>query len=97
MAPTPGQKTGPDPIEPIIWLLALMVVFFAVLVVLVAKWSPSDGQVFQVISGALATIIGIFANRIMPAKRDPTTSVPPGTTITSHADQTVKTPEEPKA
>lgn len=95
MTPQPSTPP-PEKVEPIIWLLAFMVTFFALLVVAISKWSPSDGQVFQVVSGMATTILGIFANRIMPAlsKKLPPEPPPPGSTMQTHvvADQTVKTP-----
>lgn len=95
VTPQPAQRTK-EHIEPIIWLLAFMVCFFAMLVIGISKWSPSDGQTFQVVSGMATTILGIFANRIMPnmlagKKPDP----PPGSTTIADVHQVTQTPPDP--
>lgn len=77
--PLPQPSPHPEPIEPIIWLLAFLVVLFAFMVIGVSKWSPSDGQTFQVTSGVLTTVLGAFVGRIMPGtnikKAPPTTNI----------------------
>lgn len=56
-------------IDPILKLLAWGIVFFSVLVVVISKWSPTDGQTFQVISGVLLTLVGCFVGRIDPKSK----------------------------
>jgi hypothetical protein len=64
MSPQPVAKG--EPVEPIIkWLFALVGALVITLIV-VSKWSPNDGQTFQVISGVLATFSGVLAGRISP-------------------------------
>lgn len=53
-------------IEPIIFLLAMMIVMFTCLLVVVEKWFNSDGQLFQVVSGMLTGLMGAFLMRIKP-------------------------------
>ena len=78
--PSSGQPH--QPIEPLIWLLTGLVVFLLLMVIAVSKWSPSDGQTFQVVSGTLMTFSGVLAGRISPKseKKDaahPTAPQPP--------------------
>jgi len=56
-------------VDPILRLLAWGIVFFACLVIIVSKWSPNDGQTFQVFSGVLLTFVGCFVGRIDPDRK----------------------------
>lgn len=76
-------------VPPIIRLLTGLLVFLVIVCVLVSKWSPSDGQMFQVLAGVLTTTLGILANQIMPdTKKNP----PPGSITDVH--QITQTPPE---
>ena len=56
-------------IDPVLKLLAWGILVFAGLVVAVSKWSPNDGQTFQVFSGVLLTLVGCFVGRIDPERK----------------------------
>jgi hypothetical protein len=58
-------------IEPITLLMFAAVVFFTLLLIAVSKWSPEDGQTFQVISGLLTGFGGAFLGRVKPAAQHP--------------------------
>lgn len=64
---------NPNRLEPVLVLLAVMILFFTGLLVAMAKFFPTDGQTFQVISGLLTGFGGAFLARIKPAgnKDDP--------------------------
>lgn len=84
--PQPGQ------IEPIIKWLFVLVLILVFTVIGISKWSPNDGQTFQVISGVLTTFAGVLAGRINPVaakKPDP----PPGSI--THTEQVTQTPPDP--
>ncbi len=53
-------------IEPVLRLLAVMVVFFTLLLFVAEKLFPNDGQIFQVISGLLAGYGGALLMRVKP-------------------------------
>lgn len=54
-------------LEPILYLLAGMVIFFTVLLFVSAKFLTNDGQTFQVISGLLTGFAGALLARVKPA------------------------------
>lgn len=57
-------------VEPLDRLLFGAIIFLVLVLVVVAKWSPNDGQTFQVISGLLTTFSGAFVGRMVPSKKD---------------------------
>lgn len=57
-------------IEPIIWLLSIMVIFYSVLLIAVAKLMASDGQTFQIIAGLTTAFGGALLGRINPRKNN---------------------------
>jgi len=79
-------------VEPIDRLLVAGIVFFTLLLIVVSKWSPNDGQTFQVISGLLTGFGGAFFARLKPPEKQ----VPPGTTVLADTTTVVHTPEEIK-
>jgi hypothetical protein len=83
-------------IPPIIKLLTGLLVFLVITCILVSKWSPNDGQMFQLLAGVLTTTLGILANQIMP---DPKKSPPPGSVTDIHqiTQTPPETPKEPRA
>jgi hypothetical protein len=58
-----------EPVTPLDKLLLGCVVFFAMVLVAISKWSPNDGQTFQVISGLVTGFAGAFLMRIKPAEK----------------------------
>jgi len=64
MAPSSHSAT----VEPIDRLLYGGIMFLVLVLVGVSKWSPNDGQTFQVISGLLTTFSGAFVGRMVPKK-----------------------------
>ena len=65
-------------IDPVLLLLFLGMLVFTGLLLLISKWSPNDGQTFQVISGLLTAFSGAFFLRIKPKTEDKTPPEPPG-------------------
>ena len=55
------------PIEPIFRMLAVLVVFFAVLLVVTARMFPNDYQTFQVIAQLLSGFAGALLAKIKTA------------------------------
>jgi len=74
------QPTNPqsEKVEPIVWLLAGLVIVFALFVIGISKWSPSDGQTFQVISNVLMAVVSLFGAKVAPqlAKKTPPPTTP---------------------
>lgn len=70
-------EPAPSKIEPIDRVLVGLIVFFTTSLIGISKWSPNDGQTFQVLSGALTTILGAFVGRMMPNKKPQ----PPGVIV----------------
>lgn len=81
-----GKETpvGKIKLEPIVLLLAGMVVFNEILLVGSAHFFPTDGQTFQVIGNAVSAFIGALLMRVKPqSKSDETVMPPPGGKIES--------------
>lgn len=55
-------------LDPVLILLAAMMVFFTAALFVCATLLKTDGQTFQVISSLLTGISGAFLGRIMPKK-----------------------------
>jgi uncharacterized membrane protein YjjP (DUF1212 family) len=68
-------------VDPLDKLLLLSILFFAGMLIYIARWAPNDGQTFQVISGLLTGFSGAFLARIKP-KADPNTAVTTSGTTT---------------
>lgn len=60
------KQTISKNIEPIVFLLFGGIIFFTLLLVAISKWSPNDGQTFQVVSGLLTGFAGAFMMRVKP-------------------------------
>ena len=56
-------------LTPVDKTLVLLIIGFAVGLVAISKFSPNDGQTFQVLSGLLTGFSGAFLARIQPTKR----------------------------
>ena len=50
-------------------LLFVGIVFFTIVMVGISKWSPNDGQTFQVLSGLLTGFGAAFFARMKPSSR----------------------------
>ena len=62
---------NPNRLEPVLLLLATMIVFFTVLLFVSARWFPNDGQTFQAIASLLSGFSGAFLMRVKPVgKKD---------------------------
>jgi hypothetical protein len=80
---------SPNRIEPVVLLLAFLMMVFTGCLFLSNKMFPMDGQMFQVIAGLLTGIAGAFMMRVKP-KQDTTDTTttstvkgnPPAATIT---------------
>ena len=85
------MATDPNPgghVEPIIKWLFFMVIFLVFAMIGISKWSPNDGQTFQVLSTTLAGFAGALIGRINPAAA--LKNMPPGST--THVEQVIQTP-----
>ena len=80
-------------VEPIVMLLAGLVVFFTLLLVGVAKFMAMDGQTFQVVSGLVTGFAGALLMRVKPrAAADPSGDpLPEGTTRKTEVQSAVHT------
>lgn len=66
---TPASPPPPhDKIDPIVWLLFGGIFAAVALMVLISKWSPNDGQTFQVLAGLATFFSGALGLRIKPAE-----------------------------
>jgi hypothetical protein len=65
-------------VDPILKLLAGLLVFFTFVLIACDYGFKSEGQVFQVFSGVLTGLMGAFLARIKPPSHDDVT-LPPGT------------------
>ncbi len=85
-------------VEPILKLLTALVLIFAVVVILVAKFMDSDGQTFQVMSGLLMGFAGALLGWIKPPSVGTAVEPAPGTQKTTTVTETQKGPpvEAPK-
>jgi hypothetical protein len=89
------EMKKPEPVEPIVWLLAAMMLVFAGLILFCEHFFPMDGQIFTVFTGLLGNIAGAFLMRIKPKAAsdpsdDPTKNVT--TTITSTPKDKIPVP-----
>ena len=82
-------------IEPILfWLVGLMV-FFSMMTLFVAIRLSSDGQTFQVMSGCLLTVLGYFGG-LIKGRIEPHVPPPPGGTISTVTVEKAETPAQEK-
>jgi hypothetical protein len=65
----------PDKISPVDKILCCGAIFFTVLLIMDSKWSPNDGQTFQVLSNLLSGCAAAFFARIKPTEK----ALPPET------------------
>lgn len=70
----------PANVEPMDKLLFFGIMLFVILLIGVSKWSPNDGQTFQVLSGCLTGFVGAFLGRMQPSAKK--TQPPDGVTTT---------------
>ncbi len=73
-------------VEPVVFLLAFLMVLFSVVLICCEHYFPMDGQIFQVFSGLLTGISGAFLMRIKPRGSDPAGETPSKTTTTIDKD-----------
>ena len=73
MTPNVSDSQLPSRLEPVDRVLVVLILFFTISMVSISKWSPNDGQTFQVLSGGLTTFIGAFVGRMLPNKKTATT------------------------
>ena len=59
-----------EKVEPIIYVLSVMIIFFSGLLIYCEHMFPNDGQVFQVFSGILTALSGALMMRVKPAKSE---------------------------
>jgi hypothetical protein len=78
-------------VDPILYLLATLVLLFTILLFVSAKFLTNDGQTFQVMSGLLTGFAGAFLGRVKPP--DPA-NLPPGSKATASVE-TITPPEKP--
>lgn len=67
------MRTG---IEPVLLLLSALLMFFTVLLFCSSSLYPTDGQIFQVISGLVTGFAGALLMRVKP--RTAAEETPPG-------------------
>jgi hypothetical protein len=63
------ESPDKDHVEPILVLLAVMMMFLLVAMFFSEHFFPNDGQMFQVVCGLLTGISGAFLGRIKPPSR----------------------------
>ncbi len=71
-APAPSKLKD---IEAVDKMLMCGIFFFAMLLIAISKWSPGDGQTFQVISGLLTGFSAAFFARMSPQSKSTSHSV----------------------
>ncbi len=64
-------------VEPIIYLLCIMIGFFVVVLMACEAFWKDDAQIFQVIATGLSGFIGALLARIKPAQQQPVTEPEP--------------------
>jgi hypothetical protein len=64
-------------IDPVLWLLAALIVFSACLVIYCEHMFPMDGQVFQVMSSLVSGFAGALLMRVKPATPAEAVATPP--------------------
>lgn len=80
--------------DPVLYLLSILVVFFVVSLFASEKWFPNDGQIFQVISSLVAGFSGALLVRVKPqdisatvsTKTTAATPSAPASTVTEAAE-----------
>lgn len=60
----------PEGVEPIIKLMAALIVFFTLVLIFCEYVFPQDGQVFQVFCGILTGITGAILIRVKPSRNE---------------------------
>lgn len=66
MTPQLPQMRGLDPVDRV---LVFLIILFALLVIAISKWSPNDGQTFQIIGTLCTGFAAAFLSRIKPADK----------------------------
>jgi uncharacterized membrane-anchored protein len=87
-----ASSANNEKIEPILYLLAAMMIFFTAVLIGVEWGFHDDAQVFQVVATILSGIAGAFTIRIKPANQSALQA--PGSTSTTMSS--TDTPPEPK-
>lgn len=90
----PDDKIPSQKVESIIILLFGAVVFFSLMLVAISKWSPNDGQTFQVISSLVTGFAGALMMRVKPP--DSRLPLPPGSTQVKETTSVTQVEPEPK-
>jgi hypothetical protein len=80
---TPSAKN--ESVEPIIYVLVGLIVFFAVALVYCEHQFPQDGQVFQVFSNVLSGVSGALMMRVKPSNSGADSSTNIGNTVIAEA------------
>lgn len=65
----PASSKNNEEIEPILYLLAAIILFFTVVLIGVEYIFKDDAQVFQVIATLLTGFAGAFMGRVKPAQQ----------------------------
>lgn len=82
---------SPTTVDPMDRLIFGGIIFFTLLMIGESRWSPSDGQTFQVLTGCITGLMGAFLARIKPPEK----RLPPGTDQTT-LSTTVTPPAGPE-
>lgn len=95
-----ADKPSAEPIEPVLKLLCICMIFFTGVLFAAEVWFVSDTQLFQVIASILTGIVGAFMARIKPAS-GPTgatgaTGADGGSSVTTVTSVRTKPPEPEK-
>ena len=78
-------------LDPVVRLLAGLLVFFTLVLIVTDWFFKSEGQVFQVFSNALSGIVGALLMRVKPDS-----PAPPGThTVSASVTETSAEPPKP--
>jgi hypothetical protein len=89
-----GKRGRAVKLEPVLILLAVLVICFTVALFVAEKAFPNDGQIFQVISGLVTGFSGALLMRVKP--RSAGDDLPEGSAQQTTTQQTTITPGEPK-
>lgn len=77
----PASSANNENVEPVMYLLALLILFFTAVLIGVEYFFRDDAQVFQVVATVLTGFTGAFLGRIKPANQNgngkPLSTVPP--------------------
>lgn len=80
-------------IDPVLLLLMFGLIFFTGILIFVEHFFPSDGQVFQVVSGVLTAFSGAFFMRVKP--QTPQEEKSPDSKLTETQVTKIESPIDP--